>query len=81
MEYTKEWLPLDGQVDRLIARGLDVEDRASAIATLEAVGYYRLADGLLRDEPLCEDLARSEHVVSQLDHAIFESLLVLQFQI
>ncbi|UBH05000.1 abi family protein [Leucobacter sp. Psy1] len=42
MEYTKEWLPLEGQVDRLIARGLEVEDHARAIATLEAIGYYRL---------------------------------------
>src|SRR5699024_9660877 len=30
---------------------------------------------------LCADLVRSEHVISQLDHAVVESLLVLQDQI
>ncbi|MGO2029780.1 MAG: hypothetical protein ACTH2A_02395 [Glutamicibacter ardleyensis] len=42
MEYTKKWLPLEEQLDRLMARGLGVEDRDRAIATLEAIGYYRL---------------------------------------
>lgn len=42
MEYAKKWLPLEDQIDRLIVRGLEVEDRARAIATLEAIGYYRL---------------------------------------
>ena len=26
MEYTKKWLPLDEQVERLVKRGLEVED-------------------------------------------------------
>ncbi|MGO1735202.1 MAG: Abi family protein [Leucobacter sp.] len=61
MEYTKEWLPLEGQVDRLIARGLDVEDRAGAIATLEAIGYYRLTGYLysfLESEQYFDDEGR-----------------------
>ena len=42
MEYTKTWLPLDGQVERLVSRGLHVEDREYAVTILEAIGYYRL---------------------------------------
>lgn len=42
VEYTKEWLPLERQVDRLADRGVDVGDRAEAAALLEAIGYYRL---------------------------------------
>jgi abortive infection bacteriophage resistance protein len=42
VEYTKPWLSLEQQVDRLAARGVDVGDRDHAAAVLKAVGYYRL---------------------------------------
>ncbi|WP_458837919.1 hypothetical protein [Leucobacter sp. HY1910] len=47
MEYTKAWLPLDEQLERLIARGFYVEDRARAVRVLEAIGYYRLTGYLI----------------------------------
>lgn len=40
--YTKEWLPLKEQVDRLVKRGLEVNDLEYAVALLKSVGYYRL---------------------------------------
>lgn len=42
VEYSKPWLSLDEQVDRLAARGVDVGPRDVAIAQLRAIGYYRL---------------------------------------
>lgn len=42
MEYTKPWLPLEQQVDRLVERGLEVGERERAVAVLETIGYYRL---------------------------------------
>ena len=42
MEYTKQWLPLEAQVERLVQRGLDVDDPARAVRLLESVGYYRV---------------------------------------
>lgn len=42
MEYTKPWLRVDEQLDLLIQRGLEVEDRGRAVRLLEAVGYYRV---------------------------------------
>lgn len=42
MEYTKKWLPLEEQVERLVQRGLTVEDPDRAIRLLESVGYYRM---------------------------------------
>lgn len=42
MEYTKKWLPLEEQVERLRQRGLDVDDPTRAARLLESVGYYRL---------------------------------------
>lgn len=41
-EYTKKWLSLDQQVEKLAGRGVDVSPRKSTIALLGAVGYYRL---------------------------------------
>jgi len=41
-EYTKPWLSLDEQVDRLANQGVDVGARQQAVALLSAVGYYRL---------------------------------------
>ena len=61
MKYTKEWLPLEGQVERLIARGLDLPDRARAVAALEAIGYYRLTGYLypyLESEEYTDDADR-----------------------
>jgi abortive infection bacteriophage resistance protein len=42
MQYTKEWLPLERQVERLTKRGLHIDDVAHATALLESIGYYRL---------------------------------------
>ncbi|PXY33758.1 Abi family protein [Prauserella flavalba] len=42
VEYTKPWLSLEQQVERLASRGIDVGDRDRAAAVLKAVGYYRL---------------------------------------
>lgn len=42
VEYTKEWLPLDQQVERLIDRGLAVDDPERALRLLQSIGYYRL---------------------------------------
>lgn len=42
MEYTKQWLPLDAQVERLERRGLIIDDPERAVRLLEAVGYYRV---------------------------------------
>lgn len=42
VEYTKEWLPLEGQVDRLAERGLHVPDVERAVALLKSIGYYRV---------------------------------------
>ncbi len=42
MEYAKPWLTVEEQVDRLIQKGLDVEDRGRAVRVIEAVGYYRV---------------------------------------
>lgn len=40
VEYTKPWLSLEQQVERLASRRVEVSDRAAAL--LKAVGYYRL---------------------------------------
>ncbi|MFD0202694.1 MULTISPECIES: Abi family protein [Saccharothrix] len=42
VEYTKPWLSLEQQVERLASRGVDMGDRDHAAAVLRAVGYYRL---------------------------------------
>lgn len=41
-EYTKPWLSVEQQVERLTCRGVDVSDRDRATALLKAIGYYRL---------------------------------------
>lgn len=43
MEYDKPHLDYNAQVQRLISRGLDVPDRAKAVAALKSIGYYRLS--------------------------------------
>lgn len=42
VEYTKPWLSVDAQTDKLISRGIEVGDRSEATKLLRAVGYYRL---------------------------------------
>jgi abortive infection bacteriophage resistance protein len=42
VEYTKSWLPLEAQVERLVRRGLDVKDVGDAIVLLQSIGYYRI---------------------------------------
>ena len=42
VEYTKPWLSLEQQVERLVSRGVDVGDRDRAAELLKAIGYYRL---------------------------------------
>lgn len=41
-EYTKKWLSLDQQVEKLDGRGVDVSPRERTTALLGAIGYYRL---------------------------------------
>lgn len=42
MRYAKPWLPFREQVDRLIARGVLVTSRGTALNLLRTVGYYRV---------------------------------------
>ncbi|GAA2105816.1 Abi family protein [Brevibacterium salitolerans] len=41
-EYAKPWLSVEEQILRLTRQGVEVSDKAHAVALLEAVGYYRL---------------------------------------
>ncbi len=43
MAYTKPWKSYEEQLDLLISRGLQVTDRAKALAYLQRIGYYRLS--------------------------------------
>lgn len=43
MRYEKPFLSFDDQVDRIIARGMRVEDRNGAIEAIQRIGYYRLS--------------------------------------
>ena len=42
VEYTKPWLSLEQQVERLTSRGVAMGDSDRATALLKAIGYYRL---------------------------------------
>jgi len=42
VDYAKPWLSIDDQIERLVARGIHVPDRAAASELLRTVGYYRL---------------------------------------
>jgi len=42
VEYTKPWLPVDEQIERLASRGVVMEDHDRASVLLQAIGYYRL---------------------------------------
>ncbi|MFA5711319.1 Abi family protein [Mycolicibacterium sp.] len=41
-EYTKPWLSVDEQIERLVDHGVEVGDRGRASTFLHAIGYYRL---------------------------------------
>lgn len=43
MSYSKPWLSLDQQLERLQDRGLVVSDRDKALTYLHRIGYYRLS--------------------------------------
>jgi abortive infection bacteriophage resistance protein len=42
VEYSKQWLSLSQQVERLKAHGLEIPDEDHALRVLAAIGYYRL---------------------------------------
>lgn len=42
VEYSKPWLPIDQQIAKLQARGVDVPDHDECARLLRAIGYYRL---------------------------------------
>jgi abortive infection bacteriophage resistance protein len=42
VEYSKPWLHVDAQIEKLATRGVDVGDPGEAADLLRAVGYYRL---------------------------------------
>lgn len=41
-EYTKKWLSVDDQIEKLASRGVEIHDSVSCKQLLRAVGYYRL---------------------------------------
>lgn len=41
-EYSKPWLPVEEQLERLVGQGVEVGDRLHAESVLTAIGYYRL---------------------------------------
>jgi abortive infection bacteriophage resistance protein len=43
MKYSKPHLPYGDQVDLLIRRGLDGQDRGRALRCLKQIGYYRVS--------------------------------------
>lgn len=79
VEYTKPWLSLEQQVERLANRGVEVGDRERAAAVLRAVGYYRLTGYLYpfrESEQYIDDSGRGRTRVlgtyrtgTRLDHA------------
>lgn len=56
-EYTKPWLPVDEQIERLVGYGVEMEDRDRAASVLKAIGYYRLTGYLypFRQSEQCVD--------------------------
>jgi len=42
VDYTKPWLSISEQLDRLASRGADIGDRGRAAHLLRTIGYYRL---------------------------------------
>lgn len=57
MSYSKPWLSLDQQLERLRTRGLVVSDRDKALTYLHRIGYYRLSGYWFalreRSDPCC----------------------------
>jgi abortive infection bacteriophage resistance protein len=43
MEYQKPPLSYDEQLNLLVSRGLNIDDRVSALACLRVISYYRLS--------------------------------------
>ncbi|MGV8858185.1 Abi family protein [Rhodoglobus sp.] len=41
-KYTKKWLSIDGQLDKLESHGVTILDRQAGYQLLSAVGYYRV---------------------------------------
>lgn len=41
--YNKPWLSYSQQLDKLISRGLDINDKTKALEYLKRIGYYRLS--------------------------------------
>src|SRR5699024_459094 len=61
-EYTKPWLPIDEQINRLAGHGVEIEDRGRATSVLQAVGYYRLTGYLYpfrESEPYVDNEGRA----------------------
>ncbi|WP_341955429.1 Abi family protein [Microbacterium sp. LWH13-1.2] len=79
VEYAKEWLSLEDQVERLREHGLQVPDDARAAKVLAAIGYYRLTGYLYPfriSEEYVDDADRQQVRVhsdfrlgTRLDHA------------
>lgn len=62
-EYTKPWLSVDEQIDRLTGHGVEIEGRGRAASVLQAVGYYRLTGYLYpfrESEPFIDDQGRAQ---------------------
>lgn len=60
-EYTKPWLSVDQQVEKLEGRGVDVAPNERTAALLRAIGYYRLTGYLYpfrRSEQYVDDGGR-----------------------
>jgi abortive infection bacteriophage resistance protein len=60
-QYTKPWLALDEQIDKLHSRGVDIGSRTSTKTLLQQVGYYRLTGYLYpfrQSESYVDDLGR-----------------------
>ncbi len=62
VEYAKNWLSLEQQIDRLAQHNLEVPDRDHAVQALAANGYYRLTGYLYpfrRSEDYLDDEGRT----------------------
>lgn len=79
VEYSKPWLSVDEQINRLEEHGIDVGDREHAAQVLGAIGYYRLTGYLFpfrESEKYVDDAGRTRVQVhgnfrqgTRLDHA------------
>lgn len=55
VEYQKDWLSVEQQIERLRSRGLTIDDDSQAARLLNSIGYYRLTGYLY---PFLETEAR-----------------------